>query len=264
MKCVMCLSGSAPEYEEMAKVAVRSALASTSLEVVLVYDGKSAALRSWMRNHGIHVIDWTVSFLDDLSLRYDGKKSIEFCRGTYLCMEVPRIMSEYGFEDEYILYTDLDVLFVGEVCIQNLEPEYFCAPKDWSLTDNSRFSTGIVLMNLKTLQNTYPDFVQHLKSNDYNFEHADMGPCDQGAWNTFYINVHEELPAIYDWKPWWGKNEDARIIHFSGPKPRHVRRLIEQHAFSTDDDEIHKYVVDQNPDAFIEYVEQWEGITNME
>ncbi len=260
MRCVFCLAGSDPEYIEMAKVLVLSAGANTRLELLCVYDGSDQRLIEWLESKNVLVIRWSVSFLEDLRDRYDGEKSIEFCRGTFLCMEVPYILNHYGMEDEYILYVDTDTMFVDDVDLNDTQPQTFCAPKDWSVSDNSRFSTGVLLMNCRFLLSQYSVFQTHIRRHNYNFSFTGMGPCDQGAWNTFFENKSEELPNCYDWKPWWGSSDAAIVIHFSGPMPRQVRRLIEMENPITEVDKIHKYVVDQDQNSYIRYVEAWEVI----
>ena len=39
--------------------------------------------------------------------------------------------------------------------------------------------------------------------------------------------MYDELPEIQNWKPYWGTNEDAEIIHFHGPKPPHAKALMD-------------------------------------
>ena len=45
------------------------------------------------------------------------------------------------------------------------------------------------------------------------------GPLDQGAYNAFYqgrFDVHRS--PVFNWKPYWGYNSGAKLIHFHGPK----------------------------------------------
>ena len=258
MKCIFNLSTGDKAYLEMAKVLVLSATIHTSLEFICVFDGKDRGFREWMEDHRVTVLDWKISFLSNLTAIYDGKMSIQFCRGTYLCMELPRILEKHGIIDDYVLYVDTDVMFCGNIELEDCRPAYFSAPSDWARDDLSRFSTGAMVMNVMSLQTCYPEFVNHLSVHNYNFEFAGMGPCDQGAWNTFYRGKHEQLSPIYDWKPWWGRSEDARIIHFSGPKPRDISRLINTASPTSEKDCLHKFVVDQDPDAYQFYLDLWE------
>ena len=115
MNCFFALSGSDDDYHQMAQVLVRSALKNTGLALYCVYDGSSDEFVRWLELAGVTVLRWQVSFLDELIRYYNGERSIEFCRGTYLCMELPKILEAYAFRDEYILYVDADVMFTGPV-----------------------------------------------------------------------------------------------------------------------------------------------------
>lgn len=42
---------------------------------------------------------------------------------------------------------------------------------------------------------------------------------DQGYINEVCDNEFDFLPLEYNWKPYWGLNENAKIIHFHGIKP---------------------------------------------
>ena len=46
------------------------------------------------------------------------------------------------------------------------------------------------------------------------------GPGDQGAYNEFYSGkfVVHRWP-LFNWKPYWGFNARAKLVHFHGPKP---------------------------------------------
>ena len=47
------------------------------------------------------------------------------------------------------------------------------------------------------------------------------GPGDQGAFNMFYAGQFEvRLWPSWNWKPYWGYQSDAKLLHFHGPKPR--------------------------------------------
>ncbi len=92
MKCFFTLSGTDFRYVEMAKVLVQSAQANTDLELFCVFDGEDENFTRWLNASDVCVLKWQVSFLDELITEYHGEKSIEFCRGTYLCMELPKII----------------------------------------------------------------------------------------------------------------------------------------------------------------------------
>ncbi len=260
MKCFFTLSGTDFQYIQMAKVLVRSALANTDLELFCVYDGEDRDFTRWLRDASVDVIKWKISFLEELILEYEGDRSIDFCRGTYLCMELPKILAEYGVKDEHVLYVDTDTMFSGPVELRAFKPHYFASSSDWEQNEWSRFSTGVIVMNLPNLLGKYPGFVAHLKKYKFNFTHTRMGPCDQGAWNTYYKNgEHERLDPLYDWKPWWGINPDAKIVHFSGPKPQEAKRLLNMDKPRDENEQLQKFMVSENPEAYKHYIRVWKS-----
>ncbi len=179
MKCCFTLSGNDSKYLEMAKVLVFSALANTNLEMYCIYDGKDEKFVNFLRRQNVHVLFWQITFLDELEINYQGERSIEFCRGTYLCMELPKVLNEYGVLDEYILYVDTDIMFLGSIDLDCIKPSYFSSSSDCDKNDWSRFSTGVMVMNVHNLFEKYPSFLAHLKSHRFSFPNTDMEPCDQ-------------------------------------------------------------------------------------
>ena len=46
-----------------------------------------------------------------------------------------------------------------------------------------------------------------------------IGLFDQGYLFEVSARQYEKLPIEFNWKPYWGYNPDARILHFHGIKP---------------------------------------------
>lgn len=265
MRCFFCIANGDAEYLIMAKVLVLSALEHTNLTLHCVYDGEENYFTEWLRTKNIPVMPWKISFYDDLKARYNGKKSLQFCRGTYLCMELPMILQHYNIKDEFVLYVDTDVMFNGNVNLDTCMPEFISCSTDWAINDWSRFGTGIILMNVPNLFKNYPLFLNHLVKHDYNFEFAGMGPCDQGAWNTFYRGKNEKLDQVYDWKPWWGINDNARIIHFSGPKPLAVPEILHKSSNNTklsSTENLYNSVINENLSGYTFFLSKWNYYCN--
>ena len=263
MKCVFAISGENSNYYDMVKVLVLSAKANTSLELYCVYDGKENHFTHWLRCNSVTILKWEISFLNDITERYDGKTDIGICRGMYLCVEVPLIIKQYNITDGYILYVDVDTMFTGSIELDQYKPLYLCCAPDWDINDWSRFGTGVMIMNTVNLLETQSEFLFHIKMHNYNFEYLRVGPCDQGAWNTFYNGKIEKLEQIYDWKPWWGINDNAKIIHFAGPKPQFVDYVLKNQTANvryTETEYLHKCVIDENRGGYAHYLKTWKNI----
>lgn len=56
-------------------------------------------------------------------------------------------------EDEYILYTDCDVMFMDQVTkdLEKLSCRYFAVAPEFDSKDYQLMNTGVMLMNLKNL-----------------------------------------------------------------------------------------------------------------
>jgi hypothetical protein len=82
-------------------------------------------------------------------------------------------------------------------------------------------NTGVMLMNLPRLRETSSQFREFISEN---LEMLKDEAWDQGAFRRFYRRpdgtpLWDKLPPELNWKPYWGKNPSAGIIHFHGPKP---------------------------------------------
>lgn len=94
-------------------------------------------------------------------------------------------------------------------------PEYFSCSAEMDRLNFDCFNTGIMVMNIKNLRNTYDDFTNYIVNNLSKFR-----TFDQTAYQYFYGREKlTPLPEIYNYKPYWGRNENAVIVHFHGPKP---------------------------------------------
>ena len=43
----------------------------------------------------------------------------------------------------------------------------------------------------------------------------------------YFGNSFEEMPYYYNYKPYWDSIEDAKILHFHGPKPHQMNNISE-------------------------------------
>lgn len=263
MKCVFPVSDGSQEYIEMAKTFVLSARMNSDIELICIYDGSDFQFLQWLDLHGTYCLRWEVPYKQKIIEHYTGERPFSFCFGTYLCVEVPVVLKYYGFDDKFVLFMDADMLVLGDIgACSCYQPSYFAAPPDWDIHNRSFVSTGVMVMNTRTLLRNYDRFINHIFQHNFDFAFAGHGPCSQGAWNTFYRGLWQELPADYDWKPWWGINGDARSVHFSGPKPDMIRRVLNGEVPSDDQcteaEKISKFVINQDIRAYTYYLQQWE------
>ncbi len=260
MKCVFTVTSNDPKYHDLAKVLVATARLNSNVELCCLYDGQEDEFTSWLSRWGVHCYIWKVSFLEDIRRTYTGKKSLEFCAGTYLRTEIPNAFQHYGLRDEYVLFLDVDTMVLNRINLNHIKPTYFAAAPDWDIADWSLVGTGVMLINLVEMRKNYSKLIGHLMQHDFDFSFDGAGPCSQGAWNTFFRGRWDKLNPLYDWKPWWGFNLRAKIVHFSGPKPEEVPLLLGDQideGSMGETQKIHHFVVNQDKNSFLRYSSIW-------
>ena len=209
---------------EHLKVAVTSARRHTNLEPYFLYDGERDELTEWLTKKGVNIVITQVSFLKAL---IDNPKfeNIGTARGAYLRVEVPKIVKALNLDDKFILYTDCDVIFTKNTTdIFNNTPKYFSAAPEFKADDYSYVNTGVMLINVDNMTSSLEEFIKHIKTQCKNAK-ATHTAYDQSMYNEFYKDKFDRLPPEYNWKPYWGFNPNAKIIHFHGPKIDTIRTL---------------------------------------
>jgi hypothetical protein len=198
--------------------ACKSALKNTDFEVFVIFDGNKEELKLPKEVNIIeHRHRCYNTFLN--SPRNKDNISIDIASGTFLRTEIAFLCKKLGFNDEYCLYTDYDVIFQkGDYSdLNKLKPTYFAACPEGNKNDWSYINAGIMLINL----NHFLEQDEYIKNYiDNNFENLLV--WDQTMYNNLYKDKYEKLPLEYNWKTYWGINNKAKIIHFHGAKPKAV------------------------------------------
>jgi len=52
--------------------------------------------------------------MDKIHEKYTGKKSVDYCGGAYLCIEISQALYKNGFDDAYALYLDVDTIVLND------------------------------------------------------------------------------------------------------------------------------------------------------
>jgi hypothetical protein len=223
MKWFLALNEGAPHfaaYADMVKVAVRSARRHTRLEPVLLWDGAPNALTDWCGREGVVVAPVRWRLLEEYRrvAQATGRRQLwDYAAGIFLRTEVPRLCAERGWADQAALYTDCDVMFTGdpEPLLPDLTGRFFAAAPEEDPADAEAINSGVMLLNLPALRQLDAAFEEFMRRH--------METCaeltDQWAYRSFFRRGWGLLPTALNWKPYWGENPDARIVHFHGPKP---------------------------------------------
>lgn len=147
-----------------------------------------------------------------------------------------------GILDDFVLYTDVNVrshvLFTNDVNWMDLlgenhrnlarsmerkmfpgpffnnyaSPGKFGVPRFFAVPDNDRAHSGVMLMNLKELRQSYNDFLAFVVNVEQLLKIDGVDPC---SYFEFYEGT--SLPARMSWKPHHPERKDVSIVHFYGP-----------------------------------------------
>jgi hypothetical protein len=218
------------QYAEMAMVAVHTARRVTALEPHCIYDGRENDFTSWLQKHEVRIVPHR-SFVRDALAELGRKKGnphlAAALSGAFSRVELPELADHGG----RVLYTDCDVMFRADP-IPDLEANpchYFAVAPESTLDDYVNMNTGVMLMNTSRLRESLPAFRDYVSKN---LAALEAESWDEAAYRWYYRDesgpLWDRLPPELNWKPYWGENAEAKIIHFHGPKP-FQRAYIDSH-----------------------------------
>ena len=246
MPWVFTYNGESPGFDYMAKSAVLSAIHVGHVIPYCIYMGdKGDEMYRWLKRQGVHVVLHDPSWKVNIVQKYDEAKkfakaaatyeSITSLVATFMRFDIPIVhaLNQYN----YVLYTDVDVLFLKKIDLHSFPPEL---PEAMSMAfemdDRFPCNAGVVLYNLPYLRQSYHDFVtfaMHAPGLHFGDEY---GPADQGALNQFYegeLGSQCSLPEKFNAKPYklgdLDSLDDVFILHFHGPKPKHYLDFAKNH-----------------------------------
>jgi hypothetical protein len=202
------------------KLAVLSARKNTTLEPHLLYTGQQNRFTEWLVRQDVKIIQSELPYLDTIlglvaENRYSPKTIGHWLR-TNVCLEEKA--------DTHVFYTDVDVSFLHNPYLGNMRPGFFSAAPEFDPSSDNYFNAGVMLANVEGLRSDYPVFqdylIRNIKQKTYSFH-------DQIAYNEFYRSRWNRLPVELNWKPYWGLNENAALIHFHGPKIAAISAILD-------------------------------------
>lgn len=233
------VSDMSASFKNMLKIAVLSARKNTNLIPVCVTTSPlKSKLNQWMTSQNVRIIyhqpSWAntietavqrhveKSLAQNLSGREHSHLSVDpdAMVGTFLRIDIPIL----GILDEFVLYTDVDVMFTGPVTWRNILPTpgmynrarssndfargkvqlgaanapglptFFSVTSEMSKTHDSNFmNAGVMLMNMRNLRESYESLLRFIteKAERTSELDWDSGPGDQGALKEFYSTTIE-------------------------------------------------------------------------
>lgn len=227
MKCYFCVSPTGTPssvYRDMLEVCLRSVTKNTTLDPIVLFTGPLdhdwaqliSTFKVDLRQHRFSATDDLLKTFNPeyLQKRYGRILDPDRLTSTFMRFDIPVLETE----DEYVLYCDFDVLFTGDVRSEDLpKPKLLAAAPEFN-PDASKmtyFNAGVMILNVPAMREQCDALFQRLRERTPNNE----GLFDQGYLNELCFNEFEILSNAYNWKPYWGYNPDAKIIHFHGMKP---------------------------------------------
>ena len=221
------------QYAEMVMVAVHTARKFTSLAPHCIYDGGENDFTDWLTKHDVEIIrhrSYVRDALEELGRRKENPHLGPALSGAFSRVELPAIVHGLGGAAR-VLYTDCDVFFLDEV-VPELEANpcnYFAVAPESTRDDYVNMNTGVMLMKTERLHDSLPVFLEYISQNLAALERESW---DEAAYRWFYRDSNgplwDRLRPELNWKPYWGENLEAKIIHFHGPKP-FQRDYIDSH-----------------------------------
>jgi hypothetical protein len=221
------------QYAEMIMVAVHTAQKYTSLVPHCLYDGGENDFTRWLTQHRVVIVPHRSFFrqsLEELGRRKKNPHLGAGLAGAFSRVELPAIAKRLGL-NQRVLYTDCDVMFGAEVVpeLKANSCRYFAVAPESQPNDYVNMNTGVMLMDIVRLGEDLPQFLEYISQN---LDELEKESWDEAAYRWYYRDENgplwDRLRPELNWKPYWGDNPDAKIIHFHGPKP-FQRDYIDSH-----------------------------------
>jgi hypothetical protein len=222
MKLYMALNegGTKGDIALHMKLAILSARKYSTLKLSLLYTGDRNAFTAWLEDQGVQIIDSQLPYLNVIEELTAAGLYTTNTVGHWLRTNVCTT-ERY---DDYVFYTDVDVMFMQTPQLNTIRPRFFAAAPEFDKDSWNYFNAGVMVLRPRGLREEYPAFeqflIENIRSKTYAFH-------DQIAYNQFYKGRWDRLPLELNWKPYWGVNKDAVLLHFHGPKVGAMRAIVD-------------------------------------
>lgn len=201
------------------RMAVNSARRYTNLEPNCIVSGPPGACSAWLAGQSVRLHFRDIPILPDLLRHKEAHPDFDLAsaRGAYLRLEI----GDIEHEEEFVLYTDTDVMFGSLAGIESIRPWIVAMGPEMDRRWRRNPNTGVMVINV-------PRFRRWV-SRIYDSAQIDPGKMlahDQTAILQVLRWRWQRLPSVFNWKPYWGYSDRARIVHWHGPKPAQVATML--------------------------------------
>lgn len=232
-------------------------------EIECIYSGNDHPILSWLKKEGVILhrrsSKWLGQFQENIERSNVFNPAV--ASGAYLRLEVPHVC-----RSRYVLYTDVDVVFMKKIEAGDLpQPQLFACceevavTKDGPVFHRESFNSGVMVMNVPAFNEVLPCFEDFLLGRKFDFT-----AYDQGALNEFFARKWSRLSPEYNWRPFMGINESAKILHFHGPKVGQVLQVMGRRNCREVMREDYCLLYELAPEAYIAYVENLRASYDLE
>lgn len=212
------------------KVAVMSAIANTTLVPYCLYypvdwtsshpPQETSDAEQWLLDKGVVVIrhrpSWVWKVQPTLS-----SGALQTMIAKFMRFDIPVV----GFTDNYILYTDIDIMFMRDLRWEDLGkqlPELFLMGSDIKVAGDARDgNAGVMLLQIDHLRRLYNSFI------DWVFKAEDIKKGFEGGhvvdlYQRYYSgNITLVDKPLFNWRPFWETTEEefdqVIILHLEAP-----------------------------------------------
>jgi len=209
-------------WPDLIRVAVHSALQHTDLEPHFIYDGKPSDLTCELERAGVKIHYHRLTFTDVLTAYSPDTTYQAIARGAFLRFDIPL----FAGSDNFVLYTDADVIFRERIDLKGYRPEFIAAAPQFERGGIRDMNSGVMVMNVAAWRARRSELL------DFTARNIHLG-LDQEVLREFIGLDYLLLPDRFNWKPYWGVNQDAAIIHWHGPKPAAAARWLADPGYVT-------------------------------
>jgi hypothetical protein len=239
------------DWLNLVRVAVQSARTHTTLVPHLLYDGEASDFTREMQMQGVKVIFHRVTFFDSLAKHGERDPNyLSIASGAFLRFDIPVIERVA----KYVLYTDCDVMFRRDPdFFESGAPSLFSATSQTSDIPSEDMNSGVMLINVPAMRELHADLVNFTRVN------LDLG-LDQEILRVFFDGKYTPMDRSLNWKPYWGINPAAQIVHFHGPKPIASQRLTAETLANATVG--WQTLFSRHPFGYLDYSRQWEALLN--
>jgi len=221
-------SGTHLNYTTHIKALVNSAKKNTTLKSIFIYDGKPNELTTWLRKNNVTVV-YHKSSIADILIDNENNPNISkgykshIALGTFLRLDIPLIIEKLKLDDGIVIYTDCDIIFNKDIPTPEMSCSIALAPEFNFTPENLYYNSGVMLIDTAKFRLEREGLIDFIKEevNEHRFQ-----DYDQTAICMYYYKRHDILNALWNWRVFYGINEDAMIIHYQSMRIEEMENCI--------------------------------------